>query len=282
MIVLKKGGIGLIQYKTEPVTVFQSALYQTTSTVVETSDLLLVVDPTWLPHEVKEIRHYVDKIARGRPLYLMFTHSDFDHIIGYGAFPEAVTIGSKEMDEHPEKEQCLEMITQFDHKYYLSRGYPIQFPHLDFVVGDDGEELKVGQTKITFYKAPGHTCDGLFAVVDPLGLLIAGDYLSNVEFPFIFHSSEAYEDTLHKVSTILDTHKVQIMVPGHGQTTSSLAEIKHRQQVGLNYISTLRKAVIENKQDVIDAVIDGYPYHKGVERNHRQNQNLIKKELQAK
>lgn len=46
--------------------------------------------------------------------------------------------------------------------------------------------------------------------------------------------------------------------------------------------STLRKAVIENKQDVIDAMIKDHPFHKGVERNHRHNQNLIKKELQAK
>ncbi len=115
----------MIQYKTEQVTVFQSALYQTTSTIVETSDLPLVVDPTWLPQEVMEIRHYVDMIAQERPIYLMFTHSDFDHIIGYGAFPEAITSGSKEMEEHPEKEQCLEMITQFDHKYYLGRDYPL-------------------------------------------------------------------------------------------------------------------------------------------------------------
>jgi hydroxyacylglutathione hydrolase len=36
----------MIQFKNEQVTVFQSALYQTTSTVVETNDLILIIDPT--------------------------------------------------------------------------------------------------------------------------------------------------------------------------------------------------------------------------------------------
>lgn len=271
----------MIQYKREQLTVFQSPLYQTTSTVVETSDLVLVVDPTWLPHEVETIRHYVEGIRQGRPLYLLFTHSDFDHIIGYGAFPDAVVIGSKEMEEHPEKEQILEMIQQFDSKYYLNRDYPILFPQLDIVVSYDEERVIVGDTKITFYKAPGHTPDGLFAIVEPLGLLIAGDYLSDIEFPFIFHSSEAYEDTLYKVESILNTYSINILVPGHGQTTDSIEEMKRRQREALDYIQTLRKAISEKKQELLDGMIEEFPFYKGVKENHQHNQKLIQKELKA-
>lgn len=38
-----------IIYRDPNVTVFQSVLFQTNTTVVQTNDLVLVVDPGWLP-----------------------------------------------------------------------------------------------------------------------------------------------------------------------------------------------------------------------------------------
>lgn len=76
----------MFRWKRGPVTLFQSDLYMTNSLVMETDDCVLVTDPCWLPREVEEIRRYVDNILGARRLFLLFTHSDFDHIIGYGAF----------------------------------------------------------------------------------------------------------------------------------------------------------------------------------------------------
>ena len=86
----------MIQFQNEHITVFQSALYQTTCTVVETKDFVLVVDPNWLPHEMEEeIEQHVTQIRGQRELYLLFTHGDFDHVIGYHAFPGAKVIRSQ-------------------------------------------------------------------------------------------------------------------------------------------------------------------------------------------
>lgn len=233
----------MIQYQNQYMTVFQSSLYQTTSTVVQTRDLILVVDPTWLPHEISEIREYVMRIKGERPIYLLFTHADFDHIIGYKAFPEAMTIGSIEMENHPEKESVIEQIEEFDSRYYVQRSYPIHFPKLDIVIKQEGESISIGETQLTFYSAPGHTPDGLFTVIDSLGLLIAGDYLSNVEFPYIYHSSLAYEETMNKVEGILKNHSIRLLVPGHGQVTDVALEIKTRMERSLDYIHELRDAV---------------------------------------
>ena len=74
-----------IIYRDPNVTVFQSALFQTNTTVVQTNDLVLVVDPGWLPQEVNAIRQYVDEIRGFKPVFLLFTHSDYDHIMGYKA-----------------------------------------------------------------------------------------------------------------------------------------------------------------------------------------------------
>ena len=78
-----------IQFKNTNISVFESALFRTTSTLIETDDLLLLVDPTWLPKEIEYLQLVVQRKRSAKPFFLLFTHSDYDHIIGYRAFPTA-------------------------------------------------------------------------------------------------------------------------------------------------------------------------------------------------
>src|SRR5690554_6326257 len=104
----------MISFENKHITVFQSSLVQTNSTILQTDDMVLVVDPAWLPEEVDYLKNQVERMQNGRPIYLLFTHSDFDHILGYGAFTDVKTIASKEVSEHPEKEEILKKIKTFD------------------------------------------------------------------------------------------------------------------------------------------------------------------------
>ncbi|MCL6570881.1 MAG: MBL fold metallo-hydrolase [Bacillus sp. (in: Bacteria)] len=241
----------MIQFQNEYMTVFQSALYQTTCAVVDAQDFVLVVDPNWLPHEIEEIRQHVARIQGVKELYLLFTHGDFDHVLGYHAFPGAKVIGSKGFQDHPNKEQKVEMIQQFDNEYYIHRTYPIAFPELDIVIKEDGQQLVLGDTTITFYLSPGHTHDGLFTVIEPLGVWIACDYLSDFELPFISHSTKAYEETLRKAKRILETQAISVLVPGHGQPTSSQLEIKRRIQLSQEYLDRLITAVMNEDSETM-------------------------------
>jgi hydroxyacylglutathione hydrolase len=270
----------MIQFKNEHLTVFQSSLFQTTSTVVETKDFILIVDPCWLPHEVDEIRSYVLKIRGDRKLFLLFTHADFDHIIGYRAFPEAKTIGSIGIVDHPEKARKLRLISEFDWDYYVKRNYPIEFPEINLVIKEDKETIMIGRTSLTLYQAPGHTHDGLFTVIDSVGVLIAGDYLSDFEFPFIYHSAAAYVKTLETARSILREHTISILVPGHGKTTASIDEMERRIAMGLNYIETVRQAIINGNQEILDKLIRDFAFpSQFVKQCHADNIALIKKEL---
>ena len=105
-----------IIYRDPNITIFQSALFQTNSTVVKTEDSILVVDPAWLPEEVVLIKKEVDEIRGDRPVFLIFTHSDFDHIIGYKAFQADKVFMSKAMAENPRKEDVVEQALDFDEK----------------------------------------------------------------------------------------------------------------------------------------------------------------------
>ncbi|WP_462413139.1 MBL fold metallo-hydrolase [Neobacillus sp. Marseille-QA0830] len=271
----------MIQLQKDSITVFQSGLYQTTSTVVETEDFVLVTDPNWLPNEVEEIKRHVARVQGEKQLLLLFTHGDFDHIIGYRAFPKAKVIASKGFTEHPGKQQTVEEIRQFDNNYYIDRSYPIEFPEVDIVVEKDGQTLAIGDTTMTFYLAPGHTHDGIFTVIEPLGVWLAGDYLSNFELPFISHSARAYKETLRKAERILENHKIDILVPGHGQTTATKEEIKQRIQRSDNYLDRLMAAVQHEETSIMTELANEMAYpSKSTKQSHEENISMIRKEYE--
>lgn len=270
----------LIKYKTKNITVFQSVLYKTTSLVVRTDDCIIIVDPNLLPTEVYEIREYVDKIKGDLPIYLIFTHSDWDHIIGYGIFQDAQVIASRTFQQRTDKEAVLQQIASFDNQYYLDRDYPLLYPKVDIEVVEDGQELQIGETKLVFYLAPGHTEDGIFTIVEPFGIWIAGDYLSDVEFPFIYDNSEKYEKTLSKTNLILTSFHINLLVPGHGHPTNIKEEILFRKVLSYRYIQELRKAIQNNEDHLF--LIENYFYKADQIKEHEENYKQIKNELQSK
>lgn len=259
----------MIQFENEYLTVFQSVLYQTTTAIVKTDEAIIMTDPNWLPQEVEEIQVYIEQIIGQRKLYIIYTHSDYDHIIGAGAFPNATTIASKAFCDRIDKEAVLQQIHQFDAQYYVERRYPVLYPTVDIVIEQDGQQLQLGETICTFYFAPGHTKDGLFTIIAPLGILLAGDYLSNVEFPFVENVNE-YMSTLHKVQALFDNHQFSTLVPGHGATTDDEQQIMRRIQQSLEYLILLR-----TNMDLEPMLKERYLFYNGLKAMHVHNKATI-------
>ncbi len=268
----------MILFQQDQLTVFQSALFQTNSAVIEGDGFVLVVDPTWLPQEVEVITQYVRSVRASRDLYLLFTHSDFDHILGYGAFPEATTIASQSFADNPNKERSVQAVRAWDNEYYVERPYDICYPETDIAAIRDGQELVIRETRLTFYSAPGHNPDGLLTVIEPHGILLAGDYLSDIEFPYIYQSSTAYEETLGKLDGILERHAVRVLVPGHGQVAMDQAQMRERQRRSFEYIGEMRAHLAADNQAAIDAMLADCAFPLGMKGFHEGNQRLMRKE----
>lgn len=269
-----------IIYRDPNVTIFQSALFQTNSTVVRTDDLILVVDPAWLPEEVMAIRHYVDSIRGKLPLFLVFTHSDYDHIIGYRAFEADKVFITEAFANNPGKEDIVEQMLDFDEKYYIERPYLLEYPSGDFLVFRDGVHFRYGGTKMTFYLTPGHTADSMMVVVWQLGLCIAGDYLSNVEFPFIYHSSVEYEKTLEKLTEIHDRNWFTRLVPGHGDPALSISDWLRRRTEHLAYIYALRESIATGIPFDDDSLWSRYRFPRLQQKFHTDNITLMTREYE--
>ncbi len=260
----------MLKYQEENLTIFQSALYQTTSTLVNTKDCTIIVDPNWLPQEVEEIKSYIQP---KKPLYIIFTHSDFDHLIGYGAFPNATTIAHKNLTTPEKITRVLQEIQEFDDQYYIERRYPVKYPEIDIKIATDGQQLMIGDTTMTFYLAPGHTDDSIFAVIEPQGILLVGDYLSNIEFPFIYHNSKSYEGTLRKIDDILNIHTIKYLIPGHGDYADSYKEIQKRRDDSLEYILYMARNTLPKEY------FNRYPFPLSMIKAHELNLEQLEKEL---
>lgn len=271
----------MIQFKNKHFSVFESALFRTNSVVVETEDLILVVDPTWLPHEVAAIRHHVDAIKNGRPVYLLFTHSDYDHILGFGAFPEAFTIASQAFKDNPKKEEQLQAIRKFDQEYYIRRPYKLCYPRVDITIDLNTKFITIGDTRLSFWQAPGHNADGIFTLVEPLGIWIAGDYLSNEEFPFIYHRAEDYLLTLDTAEEIIKKRQPKYLIPGHGEVSTETSEMFLRLQESRDYIGQLKDAITRGERFPDEHLWERYDFRLGQEEFHRKNIELIRKEYEV-
>jgi hydroxyacylglutathione hydrolase len=272
-----------ILYDTPQIRVFQSALFQTNTTVVTTDDLILVVDPNWLPLEIEEIKAFAAAQSAGKkPIYLLFTHSDYDHIIGYRAFSDIAesVIASHNFVENMGKESILGQIRDFDDEYYIERNYPIEYPSVSHVIAHDGQTLTIGTTKLTFFNAVGHNPDGIFTIVNG-HFWIAGDYLCGVEFPYIYHSSKDYETTLNKTDKILKDFDIQLLVSGHGAPTTDKVEILKRKKDAHEYIDAVRESIKDNLFFDFEAYIayKNYRFPRIMRRFHEANLNLMRGEI---
>ncbi|MFD0049613.1 MBL fold metallo-hydrolase [Actinomycetes bacterium NPDC127524] len=261
----------MIIFQNEHTTVFQSGLYQTVSVFIETDQAVFLTDPAWLPAEVEEIRKFVYEKRNGRALYIIFTHSDFDHIIGYKAFEDAIIIASQEFAERPDKEAPLKQIKDFDTRNYITRNYEIAYPEVDIIIHKDSQRLCIGEATLIFYKAPGHTQDGLFTIVEPYGIFIAGDYLSDAEFPFVEGDFEDYITTMIKAKNLLEENEINLLLPGHGSPETSKQNMLKRVRESHEYLLALKSGGPDPEE-----LSKTYKFFEGLKRMHEYNLKMAK------
>ena len=227
-----------IQFQNDHVTVFESALYRTTSSVVSWGNAVVIIDPNWLPAEVIYIRDFVRKQYPERKQYLLFTHADYDHILGYGAFPEAEVIAGKDFVNNPLRETAIQQILDFDDNYYIHRDYSIVYPTVDRIIDAYGQVESQDGENAVFFPSPGHVNNGLITVFPDKNLCFAGDYLSNVEIPMVEYSFGHYEKTLLTFQRLLDEYAIDLLITGHGDVAKGISVIQKRINDDLRYIQS--------------------------------------------
>jgi glyoxylase-like metal-dependent hydrolase (beta-lactamase superfamily II) len=200
------------------VIVFISAFWQTTCTAIRSEEEGFVIDSPVLPHELEALPGLLEQ--SGFPVSgVLVTHGDWDHLLGRHAFPSA-SLGAgastaellANQPEVPQRE-----LDEFDAEHYIAGRPRLSLDEIQrlpvpghLATGSGGRELELHPTI-------GHTPDGTAYYIPWLRVLVAGDYLSPVEVPWISPggSVDAYLETLERFRELVT--RADRVVPGHGE-----------------------------------------------------------------
>ena len=268
-----------IQYRSNELIIFESALFRTTTSLVIGEDYILLVDPNWLPIELDFIENTVAPLTQGKEKYLLFTHSDYDHIIGYNKFKDFKTIASQKFIDNPSKDKILKQIANLDDENYVKREYNVEYPKIDTEIAGDNEVINIGSDEYLFFQATGHNADGIITYNQTKGILIAGDYLSNIEFPYIYHSIQNYLDTLSKFELIIKEKAVSMLISGHGDYTPDKTEMNIRVKESRQYINQLVDSVTNKTIFDEKKLLDKYDFPIIMKQFHLKNIEIAQSEI---
>lgn len=255
-------------------TLWESALYRTNTALLYWERGCLLLDPNWLPGEVDRIREAVSALPAGCERWLGITHSDYDHLIGVGAFPEARLLGSARLAAHADPAAVLRELRDWDEKHYIARCYRHIFPQLTLAPSAAAEPLQLAGRHFLSWPAPGHTPDGLIMLDVEAGILLAGDYLSNIEFPFIGSSFDDYLQTLQTFEEVVAAYQPKLLVPGHGDIALGVEAIQARIAESRAYLQDLQAAWQSGGDFPLEKWLSRYPFPAGLGEEHAQNARM--------
>ena len=193
--------------------VVTSAFWQTNAIALRSGEEAVLIDSPYLPNELEALPGLLAG-AGFEPNGLLATHADFDHVLGRLAYP-GMTLGLAESSVerlHRVPGEAQRALRQYDAEFYVIRPAPLSLGQVQALPVPG--HVEIGERELELHPAEGHTIDGMALFDRGQGLLIVGDYLSDVEIPWIHGSLTDYRATLARLAPLVE--QAETIVPGHG------------------------------------------------------------------
>lgn len=153
----------------------------------------------------------VPELVGGRPVTIVYSHADWDHVWGTAGLPLAETIGhiscldrfsddvpvtlEKKRGEQPDRWTDVRLIP----------------PNRTF---ESELTLDLGDLWLVLHHLPGHTRDCCVGFIPERGILLMGD---TVETPFpVINEGSALEAWIERLEEWADDDRVRTVIPAHG------------------------------------------------------------------
>lgn len=219
--------------------VLTSRLWQTNATALRAGGEAMLIDSPYFPDELDALPGLLAQ-SGFEPDALLATHADFDHLLARLAFP-GLSLGLGEPTAarlRGEPGVVQRELRDSDGDLYVTRPRPLSLGQVQALPVPGSVEL--GDLELELHAADGHTGDGTAVMARPLGVLVAGDYLSDVEIPAIEAggSLEAYRATLARLAPLAEV--AETVVPGHGSPQGRDAALRILDE-DLEYLDALER-----------------------------------------
>ncbi|MGN6377892.1 MAG: MBL fold metallo-hydrolase [Gaiellales bacterium] len=209
-----------------------STLYQTTTLELRRDGRRMLIDPGISPWEIEEVvEAHADPVG-----HVLITHADWDHVLGIPHLPEATVVGSTSAAARIESSDARTSTETSARDAYVTFG-DLGRLRVDHAV-EPPCEMDLGPWHALFRAGRGHTEDGVVTSFPEDELVVAGDYLSELEIPAAYASVSDYRNTLHTLIGVIERERPRYVVVGHGRphTTERALEIADQD---LDYIDAV-------------------------------------------
>ena len=221
--------------------VVTSAFWQTNAIALRSGEEAMLIDSPYLPDELDALPDVLAG-AGFEPDGLLATHADFDHLLGRIAYP-GMTLGLCESSVerlHRSPGEAQRALRQYDDEFYVIRTAPLALGQVQGLPVPGSVEI--GDRELELHPAEGHTEDGMAIFDRAQGLLMVGDYLSDVEIPWLHGSLADYRATLARLSPLVE--QATTVVPGHGVPNDRDTTLRILEQ-DVDYLDALERGELK-------------------------------------
>jgi glyoxylase-like metal-dependent hydrolase (beta-lactamase superfamily II) len=194
----------------------------------------VVIDTLPYPEETQEIRDFVEGRLGSPVRYVVNTHHHADHSLGNCWFPNARVIGHRMCRELLDTRGRARLDAARDQNRDLS-GLEIGLPEIVFEQGS--LTLRIGKRTLQLLPLPGHSPDGIGALVVEDRVLFSGD----VVMPLPYLVDGDYDEMVASLKRI-PRLKLENLVQGHGEVILR-GEIQNAVRSNLHYLASVRREV---------------------------------------
>jgi glyoxylase-like metal-dependent hydrolase (beta-lactamase superfamily II) len=225
------------------VMVHESECIQSNAVIVQGEAGMLLIDPGITGDEMVALANDLREL--GQPVVAGFsTHPDWDHVLWHPDFGDAPRYGTARCAA-----SIRGLLSNPDWESQVAEGLPPEFAddipmHLLGLIAGlpagaaqipwDGPDIRIIEHQA---HAPGHAA----LLIEPRGILIAGDMLSDVLVPMLdLQAASPIDDYLAALRLLVRVaDAVEVVVPGHG-SVGGAGEVRARIDQDRAYVEALR------------------------------------------
>jgi glyoxylase-like metal-dependent hydrolase (beta-lactamase superfamily II) len=203
------------------VLVLTSSLWQTNAVAIRAGQEAMLVDSPIFPDELETLPEVLRRSGFD-PVGLLATHGDWDHLLARLVYPQA-SLGIAESTAtriRAEPGVAQKELRDADNRFYVRRERPLSLGSYQALPVPG--KLELGDQDLELYPAEGHTADGMILFARWTGVLVCGDYLSDVELP-AWTDKVLYRKTLDRLRGLV--LEAETIVPGHGSPMDRAAAL---------------------------------------------------------
>lgn len=260
---------------------------------VVTSEGVVIYDALGTPSLGKALVDEISKVTDKPVRYVVMSHYHADHIYGLQAirerFPLAVIVAQERSAEYQEQSEVSDERADARLQQRRSALFPwvnektrVIRPDLTF---EAQATIRLGDHEFRLiYSGPAHSSSDTMMIVQPDGVLFAGDIVQNGRVPFM-NSDDV--DTRRWLVSLDEVKRLRptFIIPGHGQPTTEAAEAISFTSNYIRYVRDVMQKAVSEWIDFDDAYknADWSTYAKmpAFSSNNRGNAYRIYLELEA-